>query len=154
METQEDEVFIALESEDPSEELSNRLARLVMCKRDLGDNLFALVAIGPEGGGSWSEFFAVYQLDTFNESILDTKESLVGGSATEDSPFYDTYNQILQSLDAYCDFDEEWAPHLKEEFLSKVRNQEGLAVYQNYWNWDDGIHLAASGSWQIRFRFA
>ena len=152
METQEDEVFIVLESQDPSED-NNRVARLVMCKRDLGNDLFALVAIGPEGGGGWSEFFAVYQLDKFHESILETKESLVGGSATEDSPYYDTYNGILKAADAYCDFDDEWTPSLKEEFLSEVANQEGLVVYQNYWNWDDGIHRAASDSWQIKFHF-
>ena len=152
METQEDEVFIILESEVSSED-DNRLARLVMYKRDLGNNLFALVAIGPEGGGSWSEFFAIYQLDEFHESILDTKESLVGGSAIADSPYYDTYNGILKAVDAYCDFDAEWAPSLKEELLSEVADQEGLMVYQNYWNWDDGIHLAASDSWQIKFHF-
>jgi hypothetical protein len=152
METREDEVFIILESEGSSED-DNRLARLVMYKRDLGNNLFALVAIGPEGGGCWSEFFAVYQLDEFHESILGTKESLVGGSATADSPYYETYNGILKAVDAYCDFDAQWAPSLKKEFLSGVANQEGLVVYQNYWNWDDGIHLAASDSWQIKFHF-
>jgi len=34
-----------------------------------------------------------------------------------------------------------------------LTNQEGLAVYQNYWNWDDGIHLATSKSWQLKFHF-
>jgi hypothetical protein len=152
METHEDEVFIILESDNPSSD-GNRLARLVLCKRDLGNNLFALVAIGPEGGDCWSEFFAVYQLDKFNESILETKESLVGGSAMTDSPYYETYNGILKAVDVYCDFDDGWAPSLKEEFLCEVANQDGLVVYQNYWNWDDGIHLAASSNWQIKFRF-
>ncbi len=152
METQEDEIFIVLESEDPLED-NSRLARLVMCKRDLGNGLFALVAIGPEGGGCWSEFFAVYQLDEFHETILDTKESLIGGSETADSPYYDTYNRVLEAANAYCDFDDGWAPSLKEEFLSDVANQEGLVVYQNFWNWDDGIHFAASGKWQIKFHF-
>ena len=152
METNQDEVFIVMESEDPSED-GHRLARLVMCKRDLGNNLFALVAIGPEGGGCWSDFFAVYQLDEFHESILDTRESLVGGSEATDSPYYDAYNGILKAVDTFCDFDDQWAPSLREEFLCELANQEGLVVYQNYWNWDDGIHLAASKSWQLKFHF-
>jgi hypothetical protein len=149
METPEDEIFIVLETENPSED-DNRTVRLVMCKRDLGNDLFALVAIGYEGGGSWSEYYAVYQLDEFHESILETKESLIG--ATEDSPHYETYNQIQESINTYCDFNEDFVPHLKEDFLSDLRAHQGLASYES-WNWDDGIHLAASGNWQIMFHW-
>jgi hypothetical protein len=145
----EDEIFIVLERTRKSTD-DDRRVRLVMCKRCLGNDLFALVAIGYEGGGSWSEFYAVYQLDDFHESILETKESLKGES--DDSTYYETYNQLHETINNYCDFNEEFIPSLKEEFVASLISDKGFKYYES-WNWDDGIHLAASSNWQIQFNW-
>jgi hypothetical protein len=144
----EDQLYITLENEAESEQM----IRLVMLKRDLGDNIFALVAIGYEGGGAWSEYYAVYELDEFHESILETKESLIGPD--EESQYYDVYNSIQECINNYCDFNEEFVPYLKEELMGELRDDGDSKIYQTFWNWDDGIHLTASKNWQIQYRFS
>ena len=147
----DEQIYIALEKTRNHEE-NDRMVRLVMCKKDIGDDIVAMVAVGYEGGGQWSEYYAVYKLDEYQESVEDTIEYSIG-MPDYDSKYQSEYDDILQYINKFCDFDEEFIPFLKEEYLNEDEFDNESETYDKDWNWDDETHLIASSDWQIFYKW-
>jgi hypothetical protein len=124
--------------------------RLAMAKKVLDDNTAILVAHGYEGGGCWSDYYAVYKLDKYGESVEETIESFVG-FPDEDTEYLHYYDQLNEYINKFCDFDEECAPFLKKECRKDGEFDEETGEFDHEWDWDDQVHFTASDEWQILY---
>lgn len=118
-----------------------------MAKKVLDGDRIALVAYGYEGGGCWSDYCALYQLDEYMENVLDVIESHIG--YPEESSYVGVFGELMQYTNKFCDFDEEGIPVFKQECLSSPNYNKETDEYIENWNWDDGVHLVASDEWQF-----
>lgn len=126
---------------------------VAMAKKVLNDNKVALVAYGYEGGGCWSDYYAVYKLDEYMEGVEEIIESWVGGP-DEPSDYLDDYEELNDYISKFCDFDEDGVPILKEECLTDAEYDSETGQYDHEWDWDDGVHFAASDDWQFHARWS
>jgi hypothetical protein len=139
--------FYALKETNPQADPSDFTLRLAMAKKIIDDKAI-IVAVGYEGGGCWSDYYAVYQLDNHNESVEEVIEAFVG-FPDEDTEYLNIYQELNEYISKFCDDDGEGVPFLKEECIKDSEFNENTGEYVHEWNWDDEVHLAACEDWQI-----
>jgi hypothetical protein len=145
--------FYAVKETIRVDDKDDRTIRLLMAKKILPDNKAVLVAIGYEGGGQWSDFYATYQLDEYNESVLETIETF-GGFPDEDSEYLSDYENLNDYINKFVDLDEEMVPSFKKEYLEDSEFDQETGELTHEWDWDDEVHIAASDEWQIMYVFS
>lgn len=139
--------FFAIRETSRNFEEGDFTLRIAMAKKVI-DNKAIVVACGYEGGGCWSDFYAVYELDDYAESVENTIETFVG-FPDEDTEYLSDYEELNEYINKFCDFNEESAPSLKEECREDSEFDKETGEYDHEWDWDDGVHFTASEDWQL-----
>lgn len=139
--------FYAIKETTKTSDPSELNLRLAMAKK-IVDNQAIIVAYGYEGGGCWSDYYAVYQLDDYMESVEEVIETSIG-FPDEDTDYLSIYEELNEYINKFCDFDEEGFPFLKEECTKDSEFNEETGEYDHDWDWDDEVHLTACQDWPI-----
>jgi hypothetical protein len=127
------------------------ILRLVMGKKYLDDNKVAIVAHGYEGGGCWTDWYAVLQLDEFGECVEEIIESF---AFTEDDYQYEeVYQEIQDYLEKYIDFLDGEAPCLNSTALEHEDYNEEEGSLDLSWDWDSDVHVVLSQDWPFFYRW-
>jgi hypothetical protein len=138
--------FLAVRETTRNVEAGDNTLRLAMAKKVLDDNKVIIAAYGYEGGGCYSDYYAVLQLDEYGESVEAILERHIG--EPEDTEYYDQYEQLNDYIAKYCYYDED-TPFLKPECVEDSEYDKETGIYDHEWDWDDEVHLAVSQDWQI-----
>jgi len=140
--------FYAVRETNRNVEEGDNTIRLAMAKKVLDDGKVILAAYGYEGGGCYSDYYAVLQLDEYGESVETFIESHIG--EPDESEYYDQYEQLNDYITKFCYYDED-IPFLKKECVEDSEYDKETGVYDHEWDWDDEVHFAVSEDWQILY---
>lgn len=138
--------FFAVRETTRNVQEGDNTLRLAMAKKVLDDDKVIVAAYGYEGGGCYSDYYAVLQLDEYGESVETIIERYVG--EPDESEYYDEYQQLNDYIAKFCYYDED-IPFLKPECVEDSEYDEETGIYEHEWDWDDEVHFAVSQDWQI-----
>lgn len=139
--------LFALKETDRNDEDGN-IIRLVIARKDLEDDKVAIVAHGYEGGGCWTDYYAILQLDSFQESVEEIVESWIA-SGVEDSENQDTFDEINQYIQEFVFFDDSCIPRFRTESIESEEYDIECGTLEIDWDWDAEIMPAISEDWQF-----
>lgn len=142
-----EQLYVALR--DKTKDVNDlKLIQVAVAKKDIGDSITIVTAIGYEGGGCYSNFCGVYRMDEFNESVIETIEEV---DYVHDSESYVYQLEELEQwmyqnifYDENCD-----APRLNEEHYDSI---EDLSIDIDF-DWDNESHVEASQNWGIFYKW-
>jgi hypothetical protein len=138
--------FLAVREKTRNFDEGDNTLRLAMAKKVLDDDKVIIAAYGYEGGGCYSDYYAVLQLDEYQESVESILERHIGDP--EDTEYYDDYQQLNEYIAKYCYYDED-TPFLNLPECVKDEYDKDTGIYDHEWDWDDEVHFAVSEDWQI-----
>jgi len=138
--------FYAIRETTRNVEEGDNTLRLAIAKKVLDDDKVIVAAYGYEGGGCYSDYYAVLQLDEYQESVEAILERHIG--EPEDTEYYDQYQQLNDYIAKYCYYDED-IPFLYPDCVKDSEFNQETGEYDHEWDWDDEVHFAVSEDWQI-----
>jgi hypothetical protein len=140
-----EQLFVALRSE--TKDINDiKLIQVAVAKKDIGDGITIVAAVGYEGGRCYSNFCGVYRMDQFNESVLETIE--VSDYPCHSKNYACELYDLEQFLYKYAPYEEDENAHvLNEDYFHLI----GSGWLEIDFNWDNEAHIKASQNWGIGY---
>jgi hypothetical protein len=126
-----------------------KLIQVAIAKKDIGDGITIITAVGYEGGGCYSNFCGVYLMDQFNETVVETLEE-------SDYPCHgknyacELYD-LEQFLYKHAPYEEDENAHvLNKDYFHLIG---GIGDVDINFDWDNEAHIKASQNWGIGYKW-
>jgi hypothetical protein len=142
-----EQLFVALRSK--TKDINDiKLIQVAVAKKDIGDGITIVAAVGHEGGRCYSNFCGVYRMDQFNESVVETIEE-------SDYPCHSGHYacelyELEQFLYKHAPYEEDENAHvLNEDYFHLI----GSGWLEIDFDWDNEAHIKASQNWGIGYKW-
>lgn len=129
---------------------------VVVAKKYLDNNQVAVVSFGYEGGGCWSDYNAIIQMDKYDELV----EKYISLSFYEDSDnqeYEDYYSELYTEIKKHINLDnEDDVPtliHTTDDYITIPKYYNDYNLIDLNWDWDTDILLVISKDWPFKFSF-